>query len=51
MGLCKECGIEYEAGVREFCSEACFKKNIQDRINDATSKEKSHTNKMSKEDS
>ena len=51
MHQCKECGSEYEAGVREFCSEKCFKTNIQKRINDATEKESSHTNKFSKADS
>ena len=51
MAQCKECGIECEVGVREFCSEGCFKKNIQERINDATAKEKSHTSKLTKDDS
>lgn len=51
MTQCKECGIEYEVGVREFCSEDCFKKNIQKRIDDATANEKSHTSKLTKEDS
>jgi len=50
MAQCKECGSGYEVGVREFCSEDCFKKNIQERINDATAKEKSHTSKLTKED-
>jgi len=50
MMQCKECGREYEAGVREFCSEECFKINVQKRINDTTAKESSHTNKLSKEE-
>ena len=50
MNQCKECSSEYEKGVREFCSEECFKKNIQKRIDDATKKEKSHTSKLSKVD-
>jgi len=50
MAECKECGSGYEAGVREFCSEKCFRKNIQKRINEATEKESSHTNKFSKPD-
>ena len=51
MASCKECGIEYDAGVREFCSDNCFKVNIQKRINDATEKETSHTSKLTKEES
>ena len=51
MARCKECGSGYEVGVREFCSENCFKKNIQERINDVTAKEKSHTSKLTKDDS
>ncbi|WP_179361633.1 hypothetical protein [Nitrosopumilus cobalaminigenes] len=51
MTQCKECGNGYEVGVREFCSEDCFKKNIQKRIDDATANEKSHTSKLTKEDS
>jgi hypothetical protein len=51
MAKCKECCSEYEAGVREFCSEKCFKVNIQKRINDATEKETSHTSKLTKDES
>ena len=48
---CKECSSVYEAGVGEFCSDECFKKNIQKRIEDATKNDKSHTSKFSKEES
>lgn len=51
MAQCEECGRGYEAGVREFCSDECFKKNIQKRIDDATAKEKSHTSKLTKDES
>jgi endogenous inhibitor of DNA gyrase (YacG/DUF329 family) len=51
MAQCKECGSEYEVGVREFCSDECFKINIQKRINEATEKESSHTNKLTKDES
>ncbi len=51
MAECRECGRGYDTGIREFCSEKCLKKNIQRRINDATEKESSHTNKFSKADS
>ena len=51
MAKCKECGSEYEAGVKDCCSEECFKKNIQKRIDEATRNEKSHTTKFSKEES
>ena len=48
---CKECGIEYEVGIKDFCSEECFKKDIQKRIDEATKNEKSHTSKISKDSS
>lgn len=51
MVECKECGSTYEVGVKDWCSEECFKKNIQKRINVATQNEKSHTSKISIEDS
>ncbi|MCV0430169.1 hypothetical protein [Nitrosopumilus sp.] len=50
MGDCKRCGRGYEVGIKEFCSEECFKKDLQERINEATAKEKSHTNNLTKED-
>ena len=51
MIQCKECGIEYEVEVRGFCSEKCFKINIQKRIKDATENDTSHTNNLTKEES
>jgi len=51
MTQCKECGREYEIEVKGFCSDECFKVNIQKRINDATEKESSHTNKLTKDES
>ena len=50
MGKCKECDSEYEVGVKEFCSDECFKKNIQDRINEATKNDRSHIKTLSKDD-
>jgi hypothetical protein len=46
LAKCKECGSEYETGIKDFCSEQCFKKNIQKRINEATENDTSHTNKI-----
>ena len=51
MTKCVECSIEYEIGIKDCCSEECFKKNIQKRINEATKNEKSHTSKISKDNS
>ena len=51
MTQCKECDSEYEVGVREFCSNKCFKINIQKRINEATEKESSHTSNLTKDES
>jgi len=50
LSKCKECGIEYEEGIKEFCSDGCYKKDIQKRINEATANEKSHTTEFSKQD-
>jgi len=51
LRYCKECNIEYEIGVKDFCSDDCFKKNIKKRINEATESDPSHTNKISKDNS
>ncbi len=51
MKICKECSSEYDIGIKDFCSEDCFKKNIQKRINEATKNDTSHTDKISKDDS
>ena len=47
MAKCKECSREYEVGINEFCSENCFKINIQNRIMDATKNDLTHTKKLS----
>jgi len=46
LAKCNECDIEYELGVKDFCSKDCFKKNIQKRINDVTKNDASHSNKI-----
>jgi len=51
LAKCMECSIEYEIGIKDCCSEECFKKNIQKRINEATKNEKSHTNIISEDNS
>ncbi|EIJ66489.1 hypothetical protein BD31_I1869 [Candidatus Nitrosopumilus salaria BD31] len=51
MTECKECGVEYEVGTKEFCSQKCLEKNIQNRVIDATEKDQSHTSKFSKKES
>ena len=50
MAKCKECGREYEVGIKDCCSEECFKKDVQKRIDEATRNEKSHTTNFSKDD-
>ncbi|NNM36180.1 MAG: hypothetical protein HKO48_03590 [Nitrosopumilus sp.] len=47
MNHCKECGIEYEVGEKDFCSKSCLRKNFQRRIEDATYKDSSHTKEFS----
>ena len=47
MAKCIECSAEFKVGVNAFCSDACFKKNIQKRVNDATANDPSHTSQIS----
>jgi len=49
MAKCKECGSDYEVGVKDFCSYECFKKNIQNRINEAVANDDSHIKNISKD--
>lgn len=51
LAECKECGKVYEVGVKDCCSDYCFKKNIQKRINEAVENDTSHTKKISRDDS
>jgi hypothetical protein len=48
MVKCKECGNEYGVGIKEFCSQKCLEKNIQNRVIDATERDQSHTSEFSK---
>jgi hypothetical protein len=47
LAKCVECFAEYKVGVNSFCSESCFKKNIQKRVNEATANDPSHTSNIS----
>jgi len=47
LPVCKECGIDYETGVKDCCSMDCHKKDVQKRINEATENEASHTKELS----
>jgi len=47
LAKCAECSAEYKVGVNAFCSDTCFKKNIQKRVNEATANDPSHTSKIS----
>jgi len=47
--ICKNCGAEYEDSAGEFCSRDCsakFYDKIQNRINDATESDTSHTKNL-----
>ena len=46
MAVCKECGSEYDTGIRDWCSMDCLKKDIQKRIDEATKNEASHTEEL-----
>ena len=51
MTKCKECGKNYKIGIKDCCSDECFKENIQKRIIKATEKDSSHTHNISKDGS
>lgn len=44
---CTKCGKEYYAGVKNFCSNACYESNLQERIKEACDDDTSHTKKLS----
>ena len=46
LAKCNECNKEYVTGIKDFCSDDCFRKNIQKRINDIAKNDSSHTNKI-----
>ena len=46
---CKECGKEFVIGVKDCCSERCFKKNIKERSIKTTKEDKSHTASFQKQ--
>lgn len=48
MTACKECGKEFTSGVKDCCSEECFKKNIKERTIKAAKEDTSHTISFSK---
>ena len=50
MPKCSECGKEFETGVKDCCSEECFRKNVQKRIEEATQNDESHTKEFSKDE-
>lgn len=44
---CTKCGKEYYTGVKNFCSNACYESNLQERIKEACDDDTSHTKKLS----
>ncbi|MGY5149316.1 MAG: hypothetical protein ACW9W3_04560 [Candidatus Nitrosopumilus sp. bin_68KS] len=49
MKKCKLCGKDYEVGVKDCCSDECFKEDIQKRAKIATEDDVSHTKKISRD--
>lgn len=47
---CKLCQKSFKIGVKGFCSMECYKKNIKQRIEDATFNDPSHTKSFSKDE-
>ena len=49
MKKCKMSGKDYEVGIKDFCSDECFKKDIKKRARIATENDVSHTRKISRD--
>ena len=48
MTRCNKCGREYQKGVKNFCSQACYEADIQKKIIDSTWNDLSYSKKSSK---
>ena len=44
---CTKCGKEYHEGVKNFCSNACYESDLQERIKEACNDDATHTKKLS----
>ena len=44
---CTKCGKEYHEGVKNFCSNACYESDLQERIKEACGDDTTHTKKLS----
>ena len=44
---CTKCGKEYHVGVKNFCSNACYESDLQERIKNACGDDITHTKKLS----
>ena len=44
---CTKCGKDYHLGVKNFCSNACYESNLQERIKEACDDDTTHTKKLS----
>ena len=47
MTRCTKCGKDYQIGVKNFCSNACYESDLQKRIKDACEEDTSHTKMLS----
>ena len=44
---CTKCGKDYETGIKNFCSNACYESDLQEKIKEACNNDMSHTKKLS----
>ena len=44
---CTKCGKDYHTGVKNFCSNACYESDLQERIKEACGNDTSHVKKLS----
>lgn len=44
---CTKCGKEYHEGVKNFCSNACYESDLQERIKESCNDDATHTKKLS----
>ncbi|HJJ23139.1 MAG TPA: hypothetical protein OQH54_05420 [Nitrosopumilus sp.] len=48
MNKCKHCGVDFEIGIKDFCSKECTQLYFDGRIHDAVATDDSHTKNLIK---
>lgn len=48
LNKCKHCGVDFEIGIKDFCSKECTQLYFDGRIHDAVATDDSHTKNLIK---